>query len=198
MLFPFAFICSSSIEGKHCTSKDSNHLVTMKKEDTQQDKQNRKKNFGGFLIPFSFLFLLPFLLLYYILLLACSFHFPFHTCLFCVIVFVFVFLLFRAEPVTYEGSPGQGSNRSCCHQPTPQPQQCQIQATSATYAAAQDNAGSFTHWAKIWGHILQVTRDLTEGKNGLQKWCHSTNLVELMKGIGQKIQTYLKENPHLV
>ena len=32
-------------------------------------------------------------------------------------------------------------------QPTPQPQQRQIRATSATSAAAHDNAGSLSHWA---------------------------------------------------
>ena len=38
---------------------------------------------------------------------------------------------------------GQGSNLSCSHWPIPQ--QCQIRALSATYAAAQGNAGSLTH-----------------------------------------------------
>lgn len=35
MSFPFAFIFSSSIERKCCTWKCRNHLVTMRKEDTQ-------------------------------------------------------------------------------------------------------------------------------------------------------------------
>ena len=44
--------------------------------------------------------------------------------------------------------PDQGSNWSCSHQPTPQPQQCRIQATASTYTTAQGNAGSLTHWAR--------------------------------------------------
>jgi len=44
--------------------------------------------------------------------------------------------------------PGQGSNRSCrCHS-TPQPQQHQIRATSATYTTAHSNARSLTHGAR--------------------------------------------------
>ena len=44
--------------------------------------------------------------------------------------------------------PGQGSNWSCSGQPMPQPQQCQIQATSATYASFCSNARSLTHWTR--------------------------------------------------
>ena len=44
--------------------------------------------------------------------------------------------------------PGQGSNQSFSHWPSPQPQQCQIQATSSTYTTAHGNAGSLTHWAR--------------------------------------------------
>ena len=40
--------------------------------------------------------------------------------------------------------PGQGSHRSYSCWPMPQPQQCQIRAASATYAAACSNAGPFT------------------------------------------------------
>ena len=38
--------------------------------------------------------------------------------------------------------PRLGSNWSYSCRPTPQPQQCQIQAASATYTTAQGNAGS--------------------------------------------------------
>ena len=38
--------------------------------------------------------------------------------------------------------------RTCSCGPTPQPQQCQIQATSATYTTAHSNTESLTHWAK--------------------------------------------------
>ena len=44
--------------------------------------------------------------------------------------------------------PGQGSNRSCSHRPTPQPQQRGIQAASATYTTAHGNARSLTHGAR--------------------------------------------------
>ena len=41
---------------------------------------------------------------------------------------------------------GVGQSYSC--QPTPQPQQHEIQATSATYITAHSNTGSPTHWAR--------------------------------------------------
>ena len=41
--------------------------------------------------------------------------------------------------------PGQGSNCSCSHRPTPEPQQHGIRTTSATYTTAQGNAGLLTH-----------------------------------------------------
>ena len=39
----------------------------------------------------------------------------------------------------------EGSYQSCSHRPMPQPEQCRIQATSATYAAAHGNPRSLTH-----------------------------------------------------
>ena len=42
-----------------------------------------------------------------------------------------------------------GSNQSCSCRPTPQPQQCQIWATSVTYTASHSNAGSLTCWARL-------------------------------------------------
>ena len=44
--------------------------------------------------------------------------------------------------------PGYGLHRNCSCQSTPQPQQCQIQAASATYTIAHGNARSLTHWAR--------------------------------------------------
>ena len=41
---------------------------------------------------------------------------------------------------------GQGSNHSCSSWPTPQPQQHQIRAVSATYTGAHGNARCLTHW----------------------------------------------------
>ena len=44
--------------------------------------------------------------------------------------------------------PRLGSNRICSRWPTPQPQQRQIQVTSATYTTAHGNARSLTHLAR--------------------------------------------------
>ena len=60
----------------------------------------------------------------------------------------FNFCFFRAAPVAYAGSQARGSNPSCNLQPMPKPQQCQIQATSATYTTAHGNTRSLTHWAR--------------------------------------------------
>ena len=77
--------------------------------------------------------------------------------------FLFYFCLFRAAPVAYGRSqasvwigavasslPPSHSNMGSelCLRPTPQPQQCGIRATSATYTRAHGNARSLTHWAK--------------------------------------------------
>ena len=60
-------------------------------------------------------------------------------------ILFFFFCLFRGTLMAYRGS--QGSNQSYSCRPTPQPQQCQIPATSVTYSTAQGNARSVTHWA---------------------------------------------------
>ena len=44
--------------------------------------------------------------------------------------------------------PGWGSNRSYSCWPAPQPQPCQIQATSVTYSTAHVNVRSLAHWAR--------------------------------------------------
>ena len=43
--------------------------------------------------------------------------------------------------------PGQGLNRSDSCWPIPQPQQCQIRATSANYTTTHSNTGSLIHQA---------------------------------------------------
>ena len=60
-------------------------------------------------------------------------------------LFLFSFLLFRAPPSAYGGSQARGLNQSYICQPRPQPQQCRMQATSATYTTAHGNATSLTH-----------------------------------------------------
>ena len=52
----------------------------------------------------------------------------------------FFFFLGPHHPGTWK-FPGEGLNWSCRCQPVRQPQQCGIQATSVTYAAAQGKAG---------------------------------------------------------
>ena len=56
----------------------------------------------------------------------------------------FVFCLFRATPVVCGGSHARGL---ICW-PMPEPQQCQTQATSATYTTGNGNTGSLTYWAR--------------------------------------------------
>jgi len=62
--------------------------------------------------------------------------------------FLFLFLSFQGCICGIWKFPGWGSNPSYSCQPMPQPQQCSIQATSATYTTAHGNAGSLTHWAR--------------------------------------------------
>ena len=58
------------------------------------------------------------------------------------ILFYFI-LFFRARPAAYGSSQAGGggvvSNQNCSCQPTPQPQQHRIQATSVTYTTAHGN-----------------------------------------------------------
>ena len=59
----------------------------------------------------------------------------------------FFFCLFAiswAAPAAYGGSQARGLIGASCW-PTPQPQQLQIQASSAAYTTAHSNAGSSTH-----------------------------------------------------
>ena len=66
------------------------------------------------------------------------------------VFFFFFFCLFVfLEPHSWHMEvPGLGSNWSCSCRATPQPQQCEIQATSVTYTTAQGYARSFTHWVR--------------------------------------------------
>ena len=63
--------------------------------------------------------------------------------------FVCLFVLFcRATPTAYGCSQARGQIRSYSCQPTPQRQQCRIQAVSVTYTTAHSNAGSPAHWGR--------------------------------------------------
>ena len=62
--------------------------------------------------------------------------------------FFFVFLPFLGPLPWHMEVPRLGSNRSCSHRPTPEPQQHQIQAASVTHTTAHGSAGSLTHRAR--------------------------------------------------
>ena len=70
----------------------------------------------------------------------------------------FFFLSFYSHTFSIWKFPGQGSNHSCSCWPTPQPQQCRIQAVSATYTTAHGNTRSLTHWTRP-GMELHPHRD---------------------------------------
>ena len=60
-------------------------------------------------------------------------------------MFFVCFGSFKGCTLSTQSFLGQESNRSCSRQPTPQPQQHQIRATSAIYTTAHGNARSLTH-----------------------------------------------------
>ena len=61
----------------------------------------------------------------------------------------FFFGLSMAAPAAYGGSQARGPiGAAATNRPTPEPQQHQIQATSAIYTTAHSNAGSPTHSAR--------------------------------------------------
>ena len=53
--------------------------------------------------------------------------------------------IFLGPHLRHTEVPRLGWHWSCSRQPTPQPQQHQIQATSAAYTTSHSNAGSLTH-----------------------------------------------------
>ena len=100
--------------------------------------------FSSFLFPFLLSTLLPFLPHFlerddaYVESVEsnCSHH-PLSSVIF--------FGLFRAAPTAHGGSQARGPIKSCSRQPTPEPQQCQIRAASATFTTAHGNAEPLTH-----------------------------------------------------
>ena len=76
-------------------------------------------------------------------------HYLSHVSFFNIFIYLFMsFCYFWGHSRSIWRFPGQWSNRSCSHQPMPQPQQLGIRASSATYTIAHGNAGSLTHWAR--------------------------------------------------
>ena len=64
------------------------------------------------------------------------------------LLFLSFFLFFVLLPflgLLLQHMEARGSNRSCNHRPTPQPQQLGIRAVSETYTTAHGNAGPLTH-----------------------------------------------------
>ena len=59
-----------------------------------------------------------------------------------------VFFFFSGPHPRHMEVPSYGSNWSYSRRPTPQPQQCQIWAASASYTTAHSNTGSLTHRAR--------------------------------------------------
>ena len=90
-------------------------------------------------------------------------------------------MIFRAAPAAHGSSQARGSNKSYSCQPTPQPQQCEIQAETATYTTAHSNARSLTHSAR------PGIKPTTSVPNRICFYCATT---------GAPI-TYLKPQPSL-
>ena len=65
-----------------------------------------------------------------------------------VLLFFFYFLFFLGLHLRHMEVPRLGSNWSCSCRTTPQPQQRQIWATSATYTTAHGNARALINWAR--------------------------------------------------
>ena len=61
--------------------------------------------------------------------------------------FFFFFFLNKGYTCSIWKFPGYGSNQNYSCQPTPQPEQRRIQATSVTYSTAHGTTESLTHWA---------------------------------------------------
>ena len=62
----------------------------------------------------------------------------------------FFFCPFRATPVAYGNTQARGliGDVAAGLRPTPEPQQCRIQAASVTYSTAYSNTGSLTHQSR--------------------------------------------------
>ena len=74
------------------------------------------------------------------------------SCHFSGLLSLSLFFFFKGHTCGIWKFPGQWSRgwirRSCSFQPTPQPQQCQVWATSATYTTSCSNAGPLTDWVR--------------------------------------------------
>ena len=105
-----------------------------------------------------------------------------------VVLFFFVFLGLHPWHIEV---PRLGINQNCSHQPTPQSQQHQIQAVSATYNTAPGNTGSLTHWARpgvestsSWMLVEFVNHWTTPGTYNLLKWRFQNHVFVCVWGGG--------------
>ena len=110
--------------------------------------------------------------------------------------FFFFFLIFRAAPTACK-FPGEGLNQSYRCWPISQPQQCGIQASSATYTRAHGNTGSPTHWvsAGIESASSWILRDLfllSHNRNSL------SNFLEVLKSTVSFTSVLSKSNTHQI
>ena len=63
-------------------------------------------------------------------------------------IFVCVMCVFLGPHPRHMEVPRLGSNQSCSRWSTPEPQQCQIQASSSAYTTTHSNTRSLTHWVR--------------------------------------------------
>ena len=77
------------------------------------------------------------------------------------VFFFFFFFLFQGHTCGLWRFPGQGSNWSYSCRPTPQPQQCQIQAEFMTYTTAHGNACDLRHSSQK----CQILTPLSEARD---------------------------------
>ena len=67
----------------------------------------------------------------------------------CIYLFIYLFIYCLLGPHLWNVEvPSLGAHLSYSHWSTPQPQECQIRATSVTYTTAHGNTRSLTHWAR--------------------------------------------------
>ena len=102
--------------------------------------------------------------------------------------FFFFLSLFFLEPhPQHMEVPRLGVYWSCSRQPAPEPQQCRIWATSATYTTAHGNTRSITHWARpgmepvsSWILVGFVNHWATTGTPKLKFWAEIRSLTFFM------------------
>ena len=104
----------------------------------------------------------------------------------------FFFCLFEGHTHSIWRFPGQGSNQSCSHQPTAQPQQHQILAASATYPTTHGNAGSLTHWARPG--IEPATPWFLVGFTSTEPWRELHRIFQILKQVKDNWLLYHKRN----